>query len=400
MLRLRGKACFINLLGGLILAFGIYNIHSISGVTEGGTLGAMLLLEHWLHISPAVSGLLLNGLCYFIGWRNLGHDFIAYSAISAGSFSLFYAILEKFPRVCPKLAEYPLAAALLGAVFIGVGTGLSVRAGGAPSGDDALAMTLSRRMKLDIKWIYLASDLLVLALSLSYIPLETIVYSLVTVVLSGYIISLIVKIKKPGGNPRDTCIGFLRNEAQLDICLRHNFYHMPTSQTRLKPSDIKYIAIYQSRTLFGDNAGIRYWGEVESCRLTRRDKIHEIPSESKQMYYLFKIKEWSTLKTPILPKNGFIPYPMTTKHLLLNARDTFELSLRSEEEFRIWRTVRDGVEGNAQKLPFGDFEISANADEICILRRDNRIFICSAEDFRENPRRIFNYIRRELNLKT
>lgn len=398
MFRLNIKACFINLLGGLILAFGIYNIHSISGVTEGGVLGAMLLLEHWLHISPAVSGLILNGICYFIGWKALGRDFIGYSVIAAGSFSLFYAIFEKFPRVYPQIAEHPLIAALAGALFIGVGAGIAVCSGGAPSGDDALAMSLSQKLKLDINLIYLASDLTVLLLSLSYIPFKTIAYSLITVVLSGYIIGIIVKIGKK--NPeRNVYIGVLRNAEQLDICLDHRFYHMPVSRTRLRPSDIKYIAIYQSRSLFEDDAGIRYYGEVESCRLIRRNKIEEIPSENTSMYYRFEIKEWKELPDPVLPTDGFSPYPMTTLPFLLNARDTFSLSLRSEDEFRLWCALCDGAGGNKQRISFGNFELVANADEISIIKKGKSIFFCSAEDFRAKPRMIFTYIRKELNIK-
>ncbi len=397
MFRLRGKACLINLLGGLILAFGIYNIHSISGVTEGGVLGAMLLLEHWLHISPAISGIILNGICYFFGWKTLGRDFIAYSAISAGSFSLFYAIFEKFPRIYPQIAEHPLIAALLGAVFIGIGAGLAVRYGGAPSGDDALAMSLSQKLNLDIKWIYLASDLLILSLSLSYIPLETIAYSLITVVLSGYIISLILRIGKSKEAEETVLIGTLRNVAQLDTCLRFNFYHIPTARLTTKPSEIKYIAIYQSRSLFGDESGIRYFGKVRNCRLTPRNKIPEIPSESAKLYYRFEIEEWNRLENTILPCDGISPRATTTPFLLRNSRDTFELSLLSEEEFHIYRKIREGLDGNAQIFSCNGFEITSDRNEISISRKGKNAFICSSDDFKTNPKMIFNYIRNEIN---
>ena len=46
-------------LGAAILAFGLYNVHSQSHITEGGVLGMTLLLEHWLGVSPAVSELSL-----------------------------------------------------------------------------------------------------------------------------------------------------------------------------------------------------------------------------------------------------------------------------------------------------------------------------------------------------
>jgi len=180
--------------GSAILAFGLYNIHALSGVTEGGTLGLTLLLNHWFSISPAWSGLVLNGICYFIGWRTLGRDFIGASLLAGGGFSLFYYIFEQFPPIYPPLQDMPLAAAILGAVFVGVGVGLCVLAGGAPSGDDALAMSLSARFRWDIRWAYLLSDLTVLALSATYIDLRRLILSLLTVTLSGQIIGWIQKI--------------------------------------------------------------------------------------------------------------------------------------------------------------------------------------------------------------
>ena len=72
-----------------------------------------------------------------------------------------------------------------------VGVGVCVRFGAAPTGDDALAMSLGTRTRMPIQWIYLISDLIVLALSISYIPIGRILYSLLTVFLSGQIIGLI-----------------------------------------------------------------------------------------------------------------------------------------------------------------------------------------------------------------
>lgn len=186
-----GKKVWLCIIGSAILSFGLYNIHALSGVTEGGILGMTLLLHHWLGVSPAVSGFVMNAVCYLIGWKLLGRAFVAYSVISGGCFSVFYAIFEQFPPVWPQLAEEPIIAAILGAVFVGVGVGLSVRAGGAPGGDDALAMSISKATKTDIRWSYLASDLIVLALSLSYLDVKRIALSLLTVILSGQIIGIV-----------------------------------------------------------------------------------------------------------------------------------------------------------------------------------------------------------------
>ena len=194
--KLRISNCFVLLVGSVIQAIGIYNIHSLADVTEGGVLGLTLLLQHWFEISPAVSSLVLNLVCYAIGWRTLGKEFIGYSLVSICIYSLCYGILEQFPPLWPDIAQFPLLAALLGALFIGIGAGLCVRAGGATAGDDALAMSFSHLFRWPIERIYLVSDLTVLLLSLSYIPLRRIAYSLLTVVLSGQIIGLIQKVHK------------------------------------------------------------------------------------------------------------------------------------------------------------------------------------------------------------
>lgn len=186
---------FLLLLGSGIQAFGLYNIHSQADVTEGGVLGLCLVFKQWWDVSPAITGFLLNAACYLFGAKALGKRFVLYSITASVGFSALYRVCECFPPVYPEIASSPLVAAILGALFIGVGAGLCVRIGGAACGDDALAMGLSHITGLDIKWIYLASDLTVLTLSLSYIPLQRIMYSLLTVVLSGQIISLFQKIK-------------------------------------------------------------------------------------------------------------------------------------------------------------------------------------------------------------
>lgn len=198
--RLNPKNCLTIVLGSAILAFGLYNVHSISGVTEGGVLGLTLLLEHWFGISPSISGLVLNGACYVLGLTLLGKEFILYSIIAGGGFSLFYAIFERFPPLWPQIAQMPLAASVAGAAFVGVGVGLCIRANAAPTGDDSLALSLSHHFKIGIQWVYLLGDLIVLALSLTYIPFSKIIYSLLTVVLSGQLIGLIQK----AGKPQDT----------------------------------------------------------------------------------------------------------------------------------------------------------------------------------------------------
>lgn len=191
--KLRPRRCAVAFFASAFQAFGMYNIHALSGVTEGGIFGLILLLHHWLGLSPAFSSLILNGGCYLLGWKTLGKEFIGYSVVATLGYSACYRICEQFPPLWPEIAQLPLLASVTGALFIGIGAGFCVRVGGATSGDDALAMSLTHLTGIPIQRLYLISDLIVLLLSLSYIPLRRIGYSLLTVILSGQIIGWMQK---------------------------------------------------------------------------------------------------------------------------------------------------------------------------------------------------------------
>lgn len=176
------------LLSNGILAFGLYNIHAQADITEGGILGFILLLEQWFGLSPAYTELVLNFICYGVAWKLLGSLCIFYSFAAMIGFSIAYRLAESFGPIYPQIAEMPLVASIMGAIVVGVTVGICVRLGCAPGGDDALALCTSHVFRIEIQWAYMTFDFTVLLLSLSYIPLRKILYSMVTVVLSGQII--------------------------------------------------------------------------------------------------------------------------------------------------------------------------------------------------------------------
>ena len=160
------KKILLIILGAGICTFGIHNIHQRTGITEGGVIGMMLLVERWLGISPTLS------------------------------VSLFYKFWEFFPPMLPDLSEYPLAAAVAGGLFVGIGVGIIVRQGGSSGGDDALALTISRVTRWRLSRSYLFTDLVVLGLSLTYIPVFRIAFSLITVTISSFLIDLVQNFGK------------------------------------------------------------------------------------------------------------------------------------------------------------------------------------------------------------
>lgn len=190
-----GKTMLLLLIGSMICSFGIHNIHQRINITEGGIIGLMLLIEHWLNISPAYITPFLDIACYILAFNFLGLNFIKLSVIATLFISSFYKIWELFPPILPDLSACPLIAAISGGVFVGIGVGLIVRQGGSGGGDDALALTISHTLRWKLSRSYLFTDIVVLVLSLTYIPVTKIIYSLITVTVSSHLIDWIGKPK-------------------------------------------------------------------------------------------------------------------------------------------------------------------------------------------------------------
>lgn len=182
-------------LGAMICSFGIHNIHQRTGITEGGIIGLMLLIEHWFGVSPAYITPVLDIACYLLACKFLGAGFIKISVLSTLCVSGFYKIWELFPPMLPDLSAHPLIAAVLGGIFVGLGVGLIVRQGGSSGGDDALALVISNVLHCKLSRAYLFTDFTVLLLSLSYIPAARIVFSLVTVTVSSNLIDLVLDFR-------------------------------------------------------------------------------------------------------------------------------------------------------------------------------------------------------------
>ena len=185
------KRVALILLGAAIVSFGVHNIHNVTGITEGGIIGLVLCVDHWFGIPPSIVTPILDGLSYLIAFKVLGGGFLGWSVVATLAVGGFYKLWESLPYMLPNLSDQPLLAAVLGAVFVGVGVGIVIRQGASSGGDDAIALSISKVTGWRVGRCYLFTDVTVLLLSLSYIPLTKIMYSLITVSLSSPLIDVV-----------------------------------------------------------------------------------------------------------------------------------------------------------------------------------------------------------------
>lgn len=192
--RTKLKHIILILLGSLILSFGIYNLNYQNNITEGGVLGVLLLLKNLFDIEPSVANLIIDMSLLIIAYKFFGKQFLIHSIIATLSFSIFYGIFESIGPLIPVL-QSKFIVTILSGLFVGVGVGIIVRNGAAAGGDDALAMVISKVTSMTIGNVYMVGDIAVLILSLTYLSVYDIFWSLIAVNISGRTIDFIYNFK-------------------------------------------------------------------------------------------------------------------------------------------------------------------------------------------------------------
>ena len=204
------------------------------------------------------------------------------------------------------------------------------------------------------------------------------------------------KLAKVDWNRRDVMIGTLRSREQLNICIEHMFYHTPAINIPDSNMPLRYVALYQSRAIFQDEAQIAYYGEVKRVQKVKRKEIKEIPYEAyraDEEYYRIEIRQWRKLAFPIRIGRGIQYAAFTNEFLLKHVQRAPELFLRSEEEFRLLtelkryeldiKVIKD--DERPQGLLFGDHKILFQNGAFKLIKDGRLITQCNVSDFSKRP---------------
>jgi len=190
------RSILLIIIGATILSFGSYNFNYQNNITEGGVLGLLLLLQHVFNISPSITSVVIDFSLFAIGSKFFGKKFLLYSILSTTTFSFTYKVWEHIGFLVPSFTHNMLIASILAGIGVGIGVGLVVRGGGASGGDDVIALIANKLIKLKVNHVYLITDGIVLLLSLAYLDINQIFFSIIAVTISGKIISILYKDDK------------------------------------------------------------------------------------------------------------------------------------------------------------------------------------------------------------
>lgn len=187
------KDILIITIGCALYAFGLVYINIANELAEGGMTGVSLLLRYWFQIDPALSTLLLNIPTILIGWKMLGNRSLVYTIYGTAMLSFFLYIWQR-TSITIDLENDLFIAGILAGLCGGIGSGMIYRSGGTTGGSDIIARILEKKKGISMGKTLLIFDVFILTLSLTYIDLPHMMYTL----LASYVFSKIVDFMQDG----------------------------------------------------------------------------------------------------------------------------------------------------------------------------------------------------------
>ena len=219
---------FIFLLAaGIINAFGVTLFLFPVKLYDSGVSGLSMLLDQ---ITPAYLNIsffliVINFPIFIFGAKKQGINFTLYSLFTIGIYSLFsYLIMNVFPidvsLVSPLAGEDLLLCAIFGGVISGVGSGLTIRFGGAIDGIDVLSVVFAKKIGLSIGTFVMIFNLILyvicgIVIGSFILPL----YSIVTYFVGSKTVDFITD-----GFDRSKCAMIVTTKAnEITDALKENF---------------------------------------------------------------------------------------------------------------------------------------------------------------------------------
>lgn len=200
---------------------------------------------------------------------------------------------------------------------------------------------------------------------------------------------------------QDTLVGVMRSPRQFGISLKRKFYHIPAFYVE-EYAIPKYIALYQSQRMFGDEvSGIKYYGEVKKCTPMRRSRIREIPKKSNELYYKFKVKSWNRLETPIASGEiGFVRL-FTSLFLLQNVEEISALTINNIYEFRLYKLLKlsdIAINGESEVSHFSldGFDILFTKEIIYLCKDQKIVERYYRTSLNQTPSKLLNKIKKDI----
>jgi uncharacterized membrane-anchored protein YitT (DUF2179 family) len=177
-------------IGAIIAAFGLDMFLVPNAILDGGVIGLSIIAAELTNISMSIYLIVFNLPFLYIGYKRMGLKFTLRTLYGVIILSGATAYLHHFDPVTDDL----FLATIIGAVILGTGVGLVIRAGGALDGTEIIAILVSKKRTVSVGQIVMVMNVFIFVLAaLLVFSWETAMYSIITYFIAFKMIDVVVE---------------------------------------------------------------------------------------------------------------------------------------------------------------------------------------------------------------
>jgi uncharacterized membrane-anchored protein YitT (DUF2179 family) len=182
----------ILMIGSLLIAIGVDFFLIPFKVLDGGIIGLALILKYTLGMKVGLSMLLCSAPIFMLAWFQYRPLFLRsiYGLIISSFFINYLEPLQYLFLYYVELSA--IGSAIIGGAGIGAGIGLMLRYEISTGGTDLLALYLNKITYLNVGFIIMLMDLMIISIGGALISMETFLLSLITIITGGVITGIVV----------------------------------------------------------------------------------------------------------------------------------------------------------------------------------------------------------------
>jgi uncharacterized membrane-anchored protein YitT (DUF2179 family) len=179
------------IIGALLVGIGVNGFLVPHHLLDGGMIGLGLIFHYYLGYPTGLCILVLSIPLYIIAWIYERKYF--YHGIHGLILTSFSIDVLDFLR---ELFFVPIfLGAVIGGILVGVGIGLMLIYETSTGGTDMIAQILAKKVSINVGWLILFIDGIIVVLGLSILEWHLFLYSLITIVFVGILTSMTVHVK-------------------------------------------------------------------------------------------------------------------------------------------------------------------------------------------------------------
>ncbi|MGM9944486.1 MAG: YitT family protein [Lysinibacillus sp.] len=183
-----GIKIIMNIIGGLIAAYGLESVLIPNSVSDGGITGLSIVVSKVFGLPLGVLIAILNVPFIYLGYKQIGRTFAILSVTGIASLAVGTMLMHHVPTIIEGDA---LLITVVGGICLGLGMGLSLRNGGALDGIDMLAVLLSRRLPFGTSDLILFLNIFVFAVVSTVFGLKGAVLSAIAYFIASKVIHIV-----------------------------------------------------------------------------------------------------------------------------------------------------------------------------------------------------------------